>query len=502
MSEPKANYQLKKTESTSVISLEKGKIPPQAVDLEEVVIGSMLVDSYGVTEAISIIRKQPIFYKEAHQHVYDAVLDLFEASQSIDLLTVSEKLKQKGKLDSVGGDFFLIGLTQRVSSSAHIETHCRVLMQFYVKRSAIQVANRIIEKSYEDQTDIFDLLEDSQRDIDDVAQWLLVKPASDFKAVSDQIFSETHEKKVGIPSKLTKLQEQFNGYQDPDMIILAARPGMGKTAFFLNEAKHQAMMGIPVGIFSLEMSAKQLGERMLAEFCNIDSTKIKNKTTSPEERNLMQSKRSEFEKLPIYINDQGGLTPMQFKLEAGKMKREKGVKMIYIDYLQLMKDGGKVSSGNREQEISYISSSIKATAKNLEIPIMALAQLSRAVENRGGMKRPILSDLRESGSLEQDSDIVIFMLRPEYYKITEWDDDQRSPTHGQCELTIAKYRGGELFSTVVKTDLKYMRFSDLEEPWEPLSTISPVSAAEAFDSPFEHKETMPSDFNNDDDMPF
>lgn len=503
--QPKQYFQ-NQVAHTTVMSLEKGKIPPQATDLEERVLGAMLIDPDGVNHAVKIIRKQPIFYKEKHQLIYDAILNLFENSDPVDLLTVSDKLKKQEKLEIAGGDFYLIELTQKISSSAHIEHHSRILMQKYTCRETIKFANSMIEAAYDDSTDIFDLLEYTQRGIGDLSKWLLVKPASDFKAVSDEIFEETTRNQAGVPSKLTKFQKQFNGFQSPDLILVAARPGMGKTAYFLNEAKHQAMLGIPVGIFSLEMSAKQLGERMLAEYCGIDSNKIKNKTVSQEEKALMNSKREDFEKLPIYINDDGNLTPMQFKTEAGEMVRKKGVKMIYIDYLQLMKDGGKVSSGNREQEISYISSSIKATAKNLEIPIMALSQLSRAVENRGGMKRPILSDLRESGALEQDADIVIFMLRPEYYKIYEWDDDERSPTRGQCEFTIAKYRGGEAFSCVVRANLKYMRFEDLEEQsfsewdedeFEP-NVIKPVSTADAFDQT-ENVDIQPDDAE---DLPF
>lgn len=457
------NYNTETINKSKVITLEKGRIPPQAIDLEEVVIGAMMVDSTGTSEAIQIIRKQNIFYKKAHQTIYNAIVQLFENNEPVDLLTVSNHLRETSNLEAVGGDFFLIGLTQRIASSAHIEHHCRILMQMYTKRECIKVGADIQEAAYRDETDTFELLGNSIRKIDDVAQWLVRKPASDFKSVSDQIFTEKDIRNAGIPSKLSKLQLKFNGYQGPDLIVLAARPGMGKTAFFLNEVKHQAMQGIPIGIFSLEMSAVQLGERMLAELCGIDSNKIKNKTTNDFEKNLMNSKRAEFEKLPIYINDQGGLTPMEMKIEAGKWKRDKGVQMIYLDYLQLMRVDGKMSSGNREQEISYISSSIKATAKDLNIPIMALAQLSRAVENRGGMRRPLLSDLRESGSIEQDADIVMFMLRPEYYKMHQWDDDDNSNSDGQCEFTIAKYRGGELFSTVSKCDLQYMRFEDLKE---------------------------------------
>jgi len=242
------------------------------------------------------------------------------------------------------------------------------------------------------------------------------------------------------------------------------------------------------------MSAKQLTERMLAEECGIDAKVIKQRKWDEFELRLMNEKRAEFEKLPIFIDDRPGLSPMELKIQIGKWRREHGIRMTFIDYLQLMSASGKNSSGNREQEISYISRTIKAICKEMEMPIMALSQLSRAVETRGGMKRPILSDLRESGAIEQDADIVIFLLRPEYYRILEWDDDSRSPTKGQCEIIFAKHRGGDVFSVIVKSDLQYMRFEDLpfQDPWgstPPLPNQEPENAFEPINQ-------------SDDDMPF
>lgn len=493
--ETKPKYETKKRE-TQVISLEKGKLPPQAVDLEEAVLGAALQVKSATAEMVEIFREEPgVFYKLAHQEIYKTLLELYKESEAIDLLTVSQKLKQRGKLELIGGEFYLIELTQKISSAAHIEFHCRIIQQMFVKRRAIQVANEIIENAYQEDTEIFELLADSQKQIDDTAEWLIRKKPGDFKNVVDKIFDHEKNQQAGVPSSLTKLQEHTNGYRPTDLIILAARPGMGKTALMLNEAKYQAMRGIPVGIFSCEMSDKDLAARMLAEYCGIDSKKITHNKTNDFEKRLMEEKRPEFEKLPIYIHDQPAISPMELKLQASKWKRENGVKMIFVDYLQLMQANGKNNTGNREQEISSISRSLKATAKELEVPVMALSQLSRAVEARGGMKRPLLSDLRESGAIEQDADMVMFLLRPEYYKIDEWDDDERTPTNGTAEIGIAKFRGGETASVLVGTNLQYMRFHDLEDfNYPPVPNYTP--SADDFDEPQKP--------NNDeeDDLPF
>lgn len=470
-------------------------MPPQAIDIEQVVLGAALQFSNATGEIVEIFREENVFYSAAHQEIYNALLELFKENEAIDLLTVSQKLKERKKIELVGGEFYLIQLTQKVSSSANIEFHCRILQQMFVKRTAIRVANEIIENAYGEDTDIFELLADSQKQIDDTAEWLIRKKPGNFKTVVDKIFD--HEKNLlgGVPSSLEKLQNHLNGYRPTDLIILAARPGMGKTALMLNEAKYQAMQGIPVGIFSCEMSDKDLAARMLAEFCEIDSKKITHNKTTDFEKRLMEEKRPEFEKLPIYIHDQPAISPMELKLQASKWKRENGVKMIFVDYLQLMTANGKNNTGNREQEISSISRSLKATAKELEIPVMALSQLSRAVETRGGMKRPILSDLRESGAIEQDADLILFLLRAEYYKINEWDDDQRTPSKGTAEISIAKFRGGDTGSFLVGAQLQYMRFFNIDEHPRTSPSLPAQDPNDVFDDP---QEYIPEE----EDLPF
>lgn len=498
----KNNYSSK---STQVLSLEKGKLPPQAVDLEEVILGAMMIDKKGLYQVMSILHKE-VFYKEAHQNIFEAIYELFEKSEPVDLLTVSQKLKEHNNLDLSGGEYYLIQLTQKVSSSAHIEYHARIIIQMYVKRKAIQVSNNIIELSYNEDTDIFELLAKTQRDIDDVASGLIKKSTPTIKTISDRFFEEKENKTGGVPSGLFKLNLRMNGYRNADLIIVAARPGMGKTAFMLSEAKSMAKKGIPVGVFSLEMTDIQLFGRMMSDECEIDSSKIARNKLDDFEKRLLKEKKHLVDELPIYINDTPGISPMEVKIEASKWVREHGVKMLFIDYLQLMSASGKANNGNREQEISYISRTLKGIAKELDIPVMALSQLSRAVESRGGMKRPMLSDLRESGAIEQDADIVLFPFRAEYYKIDEWDDDERTPTKNQMEIGIAKFRGGETGDTYVGCNLQFMRIFDLEDPFfqrmkseetyiPPLP--KPIQPNEAFDT--ELKSLKEED---DDGIPF
>ncbi|WP_142783370.1 replicative DNA helicase [Changchengzhania lutea] len=469
MNQPKQISNLK-LDRSSVITLEKGKIPPQAIDYEKSILGCALQFKYVMSEIVEIISdNDTVFYKEAHRHIYLAMLDLFTDSEPIDLLTVSTKLKSKKKLELIGGDFYLIELSQNVTSSAHIDYHCRIIMQTYVKRHAIWVASQMIEESYDETKDVFDLLEESQRSLDDTSKWLLRKKPTDLKSGYDKFLENNQNPTAGIPSKL--LSRKLS-YYPGDLIIIAARPGMGKTALILNEAKHQAKLKIPVGILSLEMMNIQIIGRLAAEEFSIDAERIKDpKKQTPSEREVLKKEGFKISNLPIQMHDEGNLNIMSAKTIIGKWVRQNGVKIVYIDYLQLMEVSGKKSFGNREQEISYISRTLKGIAKEFEIPIIALSQLSRAVETRGGSKRPILSDLRESGAIEQDADVVAFIYRPEYYKIDEWDDDERGSTKDQCEIDVAKIREGLTGYTRVGCKLKYMRFEDLPNPddvWEPL----------------------------------
>ena len=438
-----------KVDKSTIISLEKGKIPPQAIDLEEVVLGAMMIDKKGVDEVIDILSPEA-FYKDAHKIIFEAIFKLFENSEPVDLLTVSSQLKKDEKLDLAGGDFYLISLTQRVSSSAHIEFHARIILQKYIQRSLIKLSSEIIEEAYDETKDVFDLLDNAEAKLYEVTQGNVKKSTETAQSLVIQAKKKIEEISnkegmSGIPSGFDKLDKLTSGWQPSDLVIVAARPGMGKTAFTLTMARNVAVnSNIPVAFFSLEMSSVQLITRLISSETGLSSEKLRTGKLEKHEWEQLNVKVKTLEKAPLFIDDTPSLSIFDLRAKARRLASQYGIKMIMIDYLQLMTAGGSQKGGNREQEISMISRNLKALAKELNIPVIALSQLSRAVETRGGSKRPLLSDLRESGAIEQDADIVSFIYRPEYYKIDEWDDEERSPTEGQGEFIVAKHRNGGL----------------------------------------------------------
>lgn len=459
-------YQVDKS---TIINLERGKIPPQALDLEEVVLGAMMIDKKGVDEVIDILSSEA-FYKEAHQHIFEAIFQLFENSEPVDLLTVSSQLKKNSKLDLVGGDFYLISLTQKVSSSAHIEFHARIILQKYIQRSLIKISNEIIEDSYDETQDVFDLLDRAESKLYEVTQGNIKKSsetAQELVIQAKKKIEEISNKQglSGIPSGFTKLDKLTSGWQESDLIIVAARPGMGKTALTLSMARNIAVtQNIPVAFFSLEMASVQLIMRLISSETGLSSEKLRTGKLEKHEWEQLNVKVKSLEKAPLFIDDTPSLSIFDLRAKARRLASQHGIKLIVVDYLQLMTAGGsQKGGGNREQEISTISRNLKALAKELSIPVIALSQLSRAVETRGGSKRPLLSDLRESGAIEQDADIVSFIYRPEYYKIDEWDDDERSPTEGQAEFIIAKHRNGGLDNIRLKFVGHLGKFDNLDD---------------------------------------
>lgn len=476
-----------KIDKTSIIQLEKGKIPPQAIDLEEVVLGAMMIDKKGVNEVIDILHPD-VFYKEAHKFVYEAIVALFNNSSPIDLLTVSEQLKKMAKLEAVGGDFYLIQLTKRVASSAHIEYHARIIQQKYIQRSLIRISSETIEEAYDDTTDVFDLLDSAESKLYEVTQGNLKRSTETAQSLVLQAKKKIEEIAAkeglsGIPSGFDKLDKLTSGWQPSDLIIIAARPGMGKTALTLSMARNIAVNAkIPVAFFSLEMSSVQLITRLISSETGLSSEKLRTGKLEKHEWEQLHVKVKSLENAPLYIDDTPSLSIFDLRAKARRLASQQGIKLIVIDYLQLMTAGNNQKGGNREQEISTISRNLKALAKELEVPVIALSQLSRAVETRGGSKRPLLSDLRESGAIEQDADIVSFIYRPEYYKIDEWDDDERSPTSGQAEFIVAKHRNGALDNVRLKFIGNLGKFDNLDE----------------FESPFE----IPSKMNSDVETPF
>jgi replicative DNA helicase len=458
-----------KVDKTTIINLEKGKLPPQALDLEEAVLGAMMIDKKGVDEVIDILQTDA-FYKEAHKHIFEAIFQLFTDSQPIDLLTVSSQLKKNSKLELAGGDFYLIQLTQKISSSAHIEFHSRIILQKYIQRSLIRISSEIIEDSYDETTDVFDLLDKAETKLYEVTQGNIKKSSETAQSLVTQAkkrIEEIANKEglSGIASGFEKLDKITSGWQPSDLVIIAARPGMGKTAFVLSMARNIAIdYGHPVALFSLEMSSVQLITRLISSETGLSSEKLRTGKLEKHEWEQLSVKVKDLEKAPLYIDDSPSLSIFDLRAKARRLASQHGIKLIIVDYLQLMTAGGNgKGGGNREQEISTISRNLKALAKELEVPVIALSQLSRAVETRGSSKRPLLSDLRESGAIEQDADIVSFIYRPEYYKIDEWDDDDHSPTQGQAEFIIAKHRNGSLENIRLKFIGNLGKFDNLNE---------------------------------------
>jgi len=466
--EQSKQFSSNKPKKGTVISLEKGKLPPQAVELEQAVLGAMMIDKKGVDDVIDILNPET-FYKPEHQHIYNAIYGLFKDSQPIDLLTVSDRLIKDGNLQVAGGDVYLINLTQKVSSSAHIEFHARIVLQKHIQRKLISISNDIIQEAYDETTDVFNLLDSAEAKLFEVSQGSLKRSSETAEGLVAQALKKIEEISKtegmsGVPSGFSKLDNLTSGWQPSDLVILAARPGMGKTAFVMSMAKNMAIdFDIPVAIFSLEMSSVQLITRMISSETGISSGKLKKGDLEPHEWQQLNIKVKKLADAPIFIDDTPSLSIFDLRAKARRLASQHGVRIVIIDYLQLMTAGNSKGGGNREQEISMISRNLKALAKELNIPVIALSQLSRAVETRGGSKRPMLSDLRESGAIEQDADIVSFIFRPEYYGNTEWDDDEHTPCEGQAELIIAKHRNGGLENVRLKFTGHLAQFSDLED---------------------------------------
>ena len=395
-------------------------------------------------------------------------------------MTVSSELRKKGKLEAVGGEFYLVQLSQRVASSAHIEFHARIILQKFIQRSLIRISNEIIESAYKESTDVFDLLDEAESKLYDVTQGNIKKSSETAQNLVLEAKKKIEEisKRDGLSGVSTgfeKLDKLTSGWQPSDLIIIAARPGMGKTALTLSMARNIAVgKQIPVAFFSLEMSSVQLITRLISSETGLSSEKLRTGKLADHEWQQLNVKVTDLEKAPLFIDDTPSLSIFDLRAKARRLSSQHGIKLIVVDYLQLMTAGASTKTGNREQEISTISRNLKALAKELNIPVIALSQLSRAVETRGGTKRPMLSDLRESGAIEQDADIVSFIYRPEYYNIDEWDDDERTPSQGQAEFIVAKHRNGGLDNIRLKFVGHLGKFEDLD----------------SFDSPFEFQSKM------------
>ncbi|EIM78121.1 replicative DNA helicase [Nitritalea halalkaliphila LW7] len=453
-----------------------GKIPPQAVELEEAVLGALMLEKDALTEVVDILKPES-FYKDAHKAIYTAILDLFSESSPIDLLTVTNQLRKSGQLEIAGGAFKVAELTSKVSSAANIEYHARIITEQAMKREMISIASEIQRDAFEETTDVFELLDKMEQSLFEISEKNIRKNYSDMRSIMKEAILELEAKKgqkdglTGVPSGFTALDRVTSGWQKSDLVIIAARPAMGKTAFVLSTLRNAAVdHQRPVVIFSLEMSSVQLVNRLISAEAELDSEKIKKGTLADYEWEQLVHKTSKLAKAPLFVDDTPALSVLELRAKCRKLKAQHDIQMIVIDYLQLMSGDSKNSGGNREQEIASISRALKKIAKELSVPVIALSQLSRAVETRGGDKRPQLSDLRESGAIEQDADMVMFLYRPEYYGITE---DEGMSTAGVGEVIIAKHRNGSLETVKLRFIGKYTKFADLDlnVPYQPSEAL-------------------------------
>jgi len=455
-------------DTTRVIGVEAGKIPPQAVDIEEAVLGAVMLEKDAIYDVIEILKPE-CFYKESHARIFQAIIDLYAREQPIDLPIVTEELRRKGILEEIGGSFYIAQLTMRVMSSVHVEYHARIIWQKYLQRELIRVATEIQERAFDDGVDVEDLLNSSEQALFEITQGnikndiqqisLLLKEAIE----NIQNASKREDSLSGIPSGFTKLDRITAGWQPSDLIIVAARPSMGKTAFVLSMARNMAVdHGYPVALFTLEMSAQQLVKRMIISETELDSDRIRTGKLESYEWEQLYAKTGKLSEAPVFIDETPALSVFEFRAKCRRLVQQYGIRVAVIDYLQLMTWTGD-TKGNREQEVSNISRSLKAVAKELNIPVIALSQLNRMVEGRsGGLqgKRPQLADLRESGAIEQDADIVIFIHRPEKYGFTE--DNEGNSLRGFAEIIIAKHRNGALDDIPLTFKTQFAKFVESE----------------------------------------
>ncbi|HHN48044.1 MAG TPA: replicative DNA helicase [Bacteroidales bacterium] len=446
--------------------IDHGKLPPQAIELEEAVLGAIMLEKDALAAVIDILKPET-FYKEVHQHIFRAIQQLFQKTEPVDILTVTNQLKSNGLLDVVGGPYYITQLTNRISSAANIEYHSRILMQKYIQRELIRTSSEIIRDSFEDTTDVFDLLDKAEQNLFTLSETNLRRSVLDMPSLIKEAVENIEKAKSmeghlsGVPSGFTALDRVTNGWQASDLIVIAARPGMGKTAFVLTMARNIAVdFKKPVAIFSLEMSAIQLVTRLISAETLLPAEKLKKGNLENHEWHQLNVRIKNLEDAKFLIDDTPALTIFELRAKCRRLKAQHNIELAIVDYLQLMSGGGE-NKGNREQEISNISRSLKGLAKELNMPIIAISQLSRAVETRGGSKKPILSDLRESGAIEQDADMVIFIYRPEYYKITE--DAEGNSTAGLAEICIAKHRNGKNADIPLRFIENYALFKDYDE---------------------------------------
>ena len=507
----------RKSGSLDLGTMMYGKVPPQAKDLEEAVLGAVMLEK-SAFDTVAEILKPECFYVESNQRIYRAMQGLQQKNLPIDLLTVVEELKFREELDMVGGPYYVSKLTNAVVSSANIEAHSRIIMQKFIQRELIRISGEIIGDAYEDSTDVFELLDESESKLFEITNNHLRKDYASIDTVLVKTIQRIEDLRTrqdeisGVPTGFHLLDRITYGWQPTDLIILAARPSVGKTAFALNLARNAALhptKPTAVGFFSLEMSAGQLVQRILSAESEIWLEKIARGRL--EEHEMKQLYKKGIERLasaPIHIDDTAALNIFELRAKCRRLKNKHNVGLIIIDYLQLMSGTSDNRNSNREQEISRISRDLKGLAKELNIPILALSQLSREVEKRGakeGQKIPQLSDLRESGAIEQDADMVMFLYRPEYYDITA--NELGESNKGETHVRIAKHRNGQLDTIKLKALLHIQKFveedgSDISGQLPSGGSWKPVSDVDGGAKLYIQKGSKMNDGEFDDDTPF
>lgn len=447
-----------------------GKVQPQVREFEEAVLGALMLEKDAYSQ-VSDILKPDSFYDSIHQTIYRAIMDLAVRQAPIDMLTVVEQLRKEGELEAVGGPVYIAQLTEKVASAAHIEFHARIIAQKYLARELISFSSTVTSKAFDETTDVDDLMQEAEGKLFEISQRNVKKDVTQINPVIKEalnlleIAANREDGLSGLQTGFDALDKITSGWQNSDLVIIAARPAMGKTAFVLSMAKNMAVSyNYPVALFSLEMSNVQLVNRLIVNTCEIPGEKIKNGQLAPYEWEQLDFKIKELYDAPLYIDDTPSLSIFELRTKARRLVREHGIKMIIIDYLQLMNASG-MNYGSREQEVSMISRSLKGLAKELNIPIIALSQLNRGVEGRTGAegKRPQLSDLRESGAIEQDADMVCFIHRPEYYKIFE--DEKGNSLIGLAEIIIAKHRNGATADVLLRFKSEFARFQNIDDEY-------------------------------------
>jgi replicative DNA helicase len=455
-----------------------GNKPPQALDVEEAVLGAMLVEPATIDESMEEL-SAACFYDPQHRMIFEAMSELVNEHVSIDLVTVSEKLRSKGNLEAVGGPVVLAGLSQNIAAAAHIEYYIKILKQKTIQRDLITASYEILKQSFDESTNVDDLIDNAQTKVFAAIQNNVKRDVQDIGSIINSVLDNLQELQnttglSGVPSGYPSIDRITQGWQKSDLIILAARPSVGKTAFALNIARNAAVeSNMPVAVFSLEMSADQLGKRLITTESGLSGEKIKGGVKLEQyEWVQLEDTLKRLAKAPLYIDDTPGIPIMEFRTKAKRLVKQKGVRLIVVDYLQLMQ-GPVELRGLREQEVAAISRTLKATAKELNIPIIALSQLSRnAVQRTGGTGKPQLSDLRESGSIEQDADMVIFIHRPDFVGMSENPEDRE-----KAYIVIAKHRNGEVCDIEMKYKANQVKFVEPDQSLDVYAQQGPVASA-------------------------